>query len=193
LHISTDFVFGGYGSSQPYAPDAPTAPEGVYARTKLDGERAVIAACPDNLVVRTAWVHAPKGSNFVTTMLRLMGERETVGVVSDQISTPTGARSLAQALWGLAHCQAEGIQHFTDAGVASWYDFACAIQEEAAALGMLEGTVRIVPIATDEYPTPARRPAYSLLDKSRTWELLGGPAPHWRTTLRETLQDIKNG
>lgn len=188
IHVSTDFVFDGT-SGKPYAPDAPTAPLGAYGRTKLAGEQA---AGPDALIVRTAWVYAPTGNNFVRTMLRLMAERPEVRVVADQIGTPTYAPGLAAALWTLAAQDARGIYHYTDSGAASWYDFAVAIQEEAVALGVLECTVPVIPIATADYPTPAARPHYSVLDKTETCAALGGPAPHWRDNLRLMLREIRD-
>ncbi|MGD9812604.1 MAG: dTDP-4-dehydrorhamnose reductase [Sphingobium sp.] len=187
VHISTDFVFDG-SSSTPYRPDSPTAPLGAYGRTKLAGEQA---AGPETLIVRTAWVYGSEGHNFVRTMLRLMAERDEVRVVADQIGTPTFAGSLARAIWALAETGTTGIHHFTDSGAASWYDFAVAIQEEALAVGLLDRQVPVVPIATADFPTPATRPAYSVLDKSATFALLGGPAPHWRVNLRLMLQDVK--
>lgn len=193
VHLSTDFVFGGDASTPRTPQDAPGS-VGVYARTKLEGERRVIEAAPDSLIVRTAWVYAARGANFVNTMLRLMRERDSLSVVADQIGTPTHAPSLARALWTLAATgSVQGIHHYTDAGVASWYDFAVAIEEEARVLGLLDHPVRIVPISTRDYPTPAPRPAYSVLDKSATWALLGGPAPHWRSNLRANLLELKNG
>ena len=187
VHISTDFVFDGT-SGRPYRPDSPTAPLGAYGRTKLAGERA---AGPDALVVRTAWVYAAGGANFVRTMLRLMTERDEVRVVADQVGTPTWATSLAQAIWTLATKGASGVYHYTDSGVASWYDFAVAIQEEAAEFGLLSSAARIVPIATADFPTPAQRPAFSVLDKSETYRVLGEPAAHWRVNLRHMLADIE--
>jgi dTDP-4-dehydrorhamnose reductase len=192
VHVSTDFVFGGAAEGQ-RRPEDPARPEGVYARTKLAGEHAVSAADPEALIVRTAWVYAPIGANFVNSMLSLMAERDEVRVVADQIGTPTWAPSLADSLWRLALLRAGGVRHFTDSGVASWYDFAVAIAEEARETGLLEAPARIVPIATADYPTPARRPAFSVLDKSATWALLGGPAPHWRVNLRANLRTLANG
>jgi dTDP-4-dehydrorhamnose reductase len=122
-----------------------------------------------------------------------MRERDEVRVVADQVGTPTWARSLASALWTLAADGARGLHHFTDAGVASWYDFAVAIQEEACTIGLLDRAARIVPISTADYPTPAKRPAFSVLDKSATWNLIGGPAPHWRANLRACLQEHLHG
>jgi dTDP-4-dehydrorhamnose reductase len=190
VHLSTDFVFDG-ASSRPYRPDDLPAPLSVYGASKLAGETAALAAS-GALVVRTAWVHAPEGQNFVLTMLRLFCERPEVGVVADQVGAPTAAKSLASALWGLTARGASGLHHFTDAGVASWYDFAVAICEEGAALGLCPATTRINPVRTEDYPTAARRPAYSLLDKSATWALLGEPARHWREELRVTLGRIKD-
>lgn len=186
-HVSTDFVFDG-AAGRPYTPDAPTNPLGAYGRTKLEGERR---AGGDALIVRTAWVYAPVGGNFVRTMLRLMAERPDVRVVADQVGTPTYAPALANALWTMARAGATGTHHYTDAGVASWYDFAVAIQEEALASGLLTAKVPVIPIATEDFPTPARRPAYSVLDKRSTFDIIGGPAPHWRDNLRIMLKDIQ--
>jgi dTDP-4-dehydrorhamnose reductase len=188
-HVSTDFVFDGR-SADPIPPDAAPAPLGVYGATKLSGERQVMAAHPSPLVVRTAWVYAAKGNNFVHTMLRLLRERPEVRVVADQVGTPTHADSLARAIWALDAAGITGIHHWTDAGVASWYDFAVAIRDEALALGLLERAVPVVPIRTSDYPTPARRPAMSVLDKGSSWAITG-PAAHWRTELRLALEAIR--
>jgi dTDP-4-dehydrorhamnose reductase len=190
VHISTDFVFNG-ASGVPYRPADRTDPHSVYGATKLQGEQSTAAADPDALIVRTAWVYAAHGANFVRTMLRFMGERERLTIVADQIGTPTYAPSLASALWSLAGAKASGIHHYTDAGVASWYDFAVAIHEDATALDLLQRPVEIVPIPSSDYPTPARRPSFSVLDKSATWAQLGRPAPHWRVNLRACLQEIR--
>lgn len=186
VHLSTDFVFDG-ASSTPYRPDGPANPLSAYGRTKLAGERA---AGPAALIVRTSWVYAPTGHNFVRTMMRRMAGHEAVRVVADQIGSPTYAPGLAGALWRLVERQAQGVLHYSDSGVASWYDFAVAIQEEALALGLLERAVPVIPIATADFPSPARRPACSVLDKSATSALLGGPAPHWRVNLRHMLKEI---
>ncbi len=124
-------------------------------------------------------------------MLRLLAERDEVRVVADQIGTPTFAGSLAGAIWALSAKGASGIHHWTDSGAASWYDFAVAIQEEALILGLLGRTVRVIPIATADYPTPARRPHYSVLNKSSAIRIIGAPAPHWRVNLRHMLGEIK--
>jgi dTDP-4-dehydrorhamnose reductase len=186
VHVSTDFVFDGQAGT-PYAPDAATNPLGAYGRTKLAGEQL---ASKDALIVRTAWVYAPTGGNFVRTMIRLMGERPEVRVVADQIGTPTYAPGLAAALWTMADKGVTGIHHYTDAGAASWYDLAVAIQEEALAAGLLSEQVPVIPIATSDFPTPAKRPSYSVLDKTSTFAALGGPTPHWRTNLRTMMASI---
>jgi dTDP-4-dehydrorhamnose reductase len=191
VQVSTDFIFDG-ASSRPYGPADPPAPLGVYGATKLAGEEAVQQVLGEGCaIVRTAWLYSSNGRNFVKTMLRLMAEREEVRVVADQIGTPTWAWGLAEAVWQITCRSLPGIHHWSDAGVASWYDFAVAIQEEALALGLLGRTIPIVPITTAEYPTSARRPAYSVLDKTATWALLSGPAPHWRVQLRRMLAEYK--
>ncbi|WP_310496400.1 dTDP-4-dehydrorhamnose reductase [Sandarakinorhabdus sp.] len=187
VHVSTDFVFDG-NASRPYLPDAPANPVSAYGRTKWAGEEAARDLHGAPLIVRTAWVYAATGNNFVATMLRLMRERDEVRVVADQIGTPTHAASLARAIWALQG--QTRVFHWTDAGVASWYDFAVAIQEEALAIGLLAREVPVIPIRTEEYPTPARRPAYGVLDKSASTALIG-PARHWRAELRDCLKDIK--
>lgn len=193
IHVSTDFVFDG-AQSQPYAVDALTAPQSVYGASKLAGEAQVLAAHNPCVVVRSAWVYAAEGNNFMNTMLRLMAQRDSLSVVADQVGTPTAAQGLADFLWLLAGLDAEHfdgisrILHWTDAGVASWYDFAVAIYEEARALGILQGECRIVPIPTRDYPTPAQRPAFSVLDKSLSWQLSPQPPLHWREALRQTLR-----
>lgn len=187
VHISTDFVFDGR-QDRPYAPDAALGPLGAYGRTKLAGEQAAGSAA---LIVRTSWVYAAQGSNFVRTMLRLMAERDLVRVVSDQVGTPTYADGLAETLWELAATDRRGILHWSDSGVASWYDFAVAIQEEALAAGLLTTRVSVIPIATEDYPTPARRPDYSVLDKSATTAALGRAPSHWRDNLHIMIEKLK--
>lgn len=187
VHISTDFVFDGQAST-PYRPDAATAPLSVYGRSKLAGEQA---AGIDALIVRTSWIYAAQGSNFVNTMLRLMRTRDEVRVVADQTGAPTCAASLAEAIWRLVSQGRTRIWHHTDGGTATWHDFAVAIQEEALALGLLDRAVPVIPITTAEYPTPARRPAYSVLDCNATTAALGAPAPAWRDNLRQVLAEVK--
>lgn len=189
VHVSTDFVFDG-ATSRPYRPDDPPAPLGVYGATKLEGERRVLREIPNrSLIVRTAWVYSSHGRNFVLTMIRLMRERGTVRVVSDQVGTPTSARELAIALWDLIRLDATGVHHWTDAGVASWYDLAEAVRRLGQTRGLVPSNARVVPISTSEYPTPAHRPACSVLDKSSTWSILGRTSRHWLETLDEVLAE----
>lgn len=185
VHVSTDFVFDGT-SSRAYLPDDNRNPLSTYGRSKADGEAAVGA---DDILVRTAWVYAAGGGNFVRTMLRLMSEKSELGVVVDQIGSPTWATGLAQTLWGLLEKNAAGIFHHSDAGIASWYDFAVAIQEEGIACGLLKKAIPIRPIPSSAYPTPAKRPSFSLLDCSSTRDLLGDGYTHWRTNLRLMLAE----
>ena len=191
MHISTDFVFDG-ASNRAYTPwDAPR-PLSVYGESKLAGERRALESACEAVVVRTAWVYASAGRNFVLTMLRLMREREQVRVVGDQIGTPTWATSLAYALRDLIESEpAKGIYHWTDLGLASWYDFAVAIQDEALERGLLSRPAAIVPIGTKDYPTRARRPAFSVLDTAATRALLPTPAVHWRHNLRMMLDELR--
>lgn len=190
VQVSTDFVFDGAGG-RPCAPDDPPAPLGVYGKSKRDGETAVLEALGTRaLVLRTAWLYAAHGHNFVLTVLRRLRERGEMAVVADQIGSPTFARGLAQALWDLVERDAGGVHHWTDAGVASWYDLAVAVQEEALALGLLETPGSVRPIRTGEYPARAPRPPCAVLDKTATWTLLGAAAPHWRVALRAMLREL---
>lgn len=185
VQVSTDFIFDG-SRPEPYAVDAEPNPLSVYGATKLSGEKQ---AGDGAIICRTSWVYAPGGANFVRTMLRLMAERGDLSVVSDQIGAPTLATGLAETLWALAAADRPGTYHHQDAGIASWYDFAIAIQEEAVMLGMRDGAIPIAPIRTSDYPTPATRPAYSVLDTDGTRALTGLPAIHWRTNLRKMLKE----
>ncbi len=189
VQLSTDFVFDGR-SSRAYRPEDAPNPLSVYGRTKLDGERRALAADCGAIVLRTSWVYAAHGRNFALTMLKLLAERDRVRVVADQIGAPTWARGLARAIWALVRADAApGILHWCDLGVASWYDFAVAIQDEGLARGLLPRRVPIEPIATAEYPTPAERPAFSLLDTRATRDLIDAPALHWRHHLQGMLDD----
>lgn len=191
IHISTDFVFDGTCST-PYRADAETHPVSVYGRTKRDGERAVLEEMPGGaVIIRTSWLYSKTGSNFVKTMLRLMAERDELGVVADQIGTPTWSDSLAEAVWAFSNTpEQSGIFHWSDGGETSWHGFAVAIQEEALGLGLLEKEVPIRPITTDDYPTAATRPRYSVLDCSSTQEAIRmRPAP-WRANLHEMLKGL---
>lgn len=190
VHLSTDFVFDGR-TSIPYEPDAIPNPIGAYGASKLAGERQALTDGAESIVVRTSWVYAAYGQNFVRTMLRLMAAKPEVRVVCDQIGSPTWAGGLAQVLWQLITIDAAaGIYHWCDAGIASWYDFAVAIQEEALPRGMLEHEVPVLPIRSAQYPSAAQRPPYSVLDAAHTRALTGAPAVHWRTQLRRMLDEL---
>lgn len=185
VHVSTDYVFDGMAST-PYAPDAPRGPQSAYGRTKAEGEDKLRA---EDILVRTAWVYEAGGANFVRTMVRLMKERDELRVVADQVGAPTWATGLARTIWALAEKGATGTFHHCDDGVASWHEFAVAIAEEAHALGLIPRIPAIHPITTADYPTPARRPAYSLLDCSKTRAFLGDTPVAWRDNLRLMLKE----
>jgi dTDP-4-dehydrorhamnose reductase len=191
VHLSTDFVFDGT-SNRAYLPTDQPAPLSVYGTSKLGGERRVLTGGGSGIVLRTAWVYASTGRNFALTMLRLMREKPQVSVVSDQIGTPTWAGGIATAIWGLIEAGAPGgVYHWTDLGVASWYDFAVAIQDEALARGLLSRPVPVLPIPSTAYPTRARRPAFSVLNTESTRALLDVPARHWRHNLRTMLDELR--
>lgn len=188
IHISTDYVFDGT-AHLPYAEQAPTAPLGVYGRTKLAGERAVAESGCKYLTFRTAWLYSEYGNNFLKTMLRLTAEKERLNVVFDQAGTPTYAGDLAMTIFSIVEggyfAGNEGLYHFSNEGVASWYDFAAEI---AAAAG--HDKCRIRPCRTAEFPTKAARPAYSVLDKSKIKETFGLEIPHWRESMLYCLKNM---
>jgi dTDP-4-dehydrorhamnose reductase len=191
IQLSTDYVFDGR-KPVPYQPGDPPHPISVYGRTKLAGEQVVLKILDARaMVLRTAWVYSAQGRNFLQTMLRLMRERSEVRVVADQWGTPTTAASIARALWRIAELPTvRGILHWTDGGVASWYEFACAIAEDALAAGLLSGPIDVTPIATADYPTAAHRPANSVLDTGSSIALLGIKPNPWRINLRATLAQL---
>jgi dTDP-4-dehydrorhamnose reductase len=190
LQVSTDFVFNGAQGS-PYRPEQPVDPLGVYGATKAAGEAAALQL-PGARVLRTSWVYGPVGQNFCRTMLRLHGEREYLGVVADQVGCPTSTLTLAAACWQAIGVGADPngarILHWSDAGAASWYDFAVAIGELGVRAGLLERAARVKPLTTADYPTPARRPSYSLLDCTASRDALGLEPLHWRTALVQVLR-----
>ena len=189
IHISTDYVFDGRAHT-PYTEQAPTAPLSVYGRTKLAGEQAVEASGCSYLILRTAWLYSAFGNNFLKTMLRLTAERESLKVVFDQIGTPTYAGDLALGIFSVIEGGQlrghEGLYHFSDEGVCSWYDFAVEI---AAAAG--HDKCRIEPCHTAEYPSKAPRPAYSVLDKGKFKTTFGIEIPHWRESLLYCLKTMQ--
>lgn len=187
IHISTDYVFDGTGHL-PYKPKDKVNPVSVYGRTKLAGEQAVLASAKTAIIIRTAWVYSPHGSNFVKTMLRLGKERDTLNVVADQIGSPTYAKDLAEAIVQILPQIKQGtktIYHFTNEGICSWYDFATAIMEEAGL------NCKVNPIETSEYPTKATRPAYSVLDKKQIRTDFGITTRHWREALRDCIKAMR--
>jgi dTDP-4-dehydrorhamnose reductase len=191
LHVSTDFVFSGQQQDQPYLETDTTGPLSVYGQSKQEGEAAVLKACPDSIVLRTAWLYGARGQNFVKTMLRLARERDELRVVADQIGTPTWTRDLADAMWQLMQKKQTGLFHYCNEGQASWHEFACAIVEDARALGYALKVEHVIPITTSEYPTPARRPAYSVLSREKIQALLDKPIPHWRQSLGLMLKELQ--
>lgn len=192
IHISTDFVFDGT-RTRPYLPGEKTNPLGEYGHSKLVGELAALQSAPEQtMIIRTAWVYSEHGSNFVKTMLRLMAERDEIGVVQDQRGAPTYARGLADIIWQIVpdDAFAPGIYHWTDQGDISWHDFAVAIQVEALAAGLLDRAIAVRAITTGEYPTPAERPAYSVLDTGKLSRQLGIEPTPWRDNLRRAIAAI---
>ncbi|HVT33286.1 MAG TPA: dTDP-4-dehydrorhamnose reductase [Rhodanobacteraceae bacterium] len=199
IHYSTDYVFDG-SAKRPYREDDPTAPLGVYGRTKLDGEDALRASGARHLILRTAWVYAARGRNFLLTMLRLAGERDELRVVDDQVGAPTPARLIADATaealasWHVSletrDARFDGIHHLVSRGKCSWCDFAGAIMAGAAKRGLVARAPRVVPIRTSEYPTRAKRPAYSVLDTERFEGAFGLQLPDWRAGLDQVLDEL---
>jgi dTDP-4-dehydrorhamnose reductase len=191
IHISTDFVFDG-NSSVPYTTEAQTNPLNTYGRTKRDGELAVLHELPTSaVVIRTSWLYSRYGNNFVKTMLRLMEERDELGIVADKIGTPTWASSLAEVIWGFAGApQHRGVFHWSDHGETNWHEFAVAIQEEALSCGLLNKAIPVHAITSDEYPAAALRPRYSVLDCSATQMALGIRPTDWRSNLNEMLKKM---
>lgn len=187
IHISTDYVFNGQ-NHRPYVETDPTDPQGIYGRTKRDGENAILSTSPANtLIIRTSWVYSSFGNNFVKTMLRLGHDRDSLDVIFDQVGTPTYARDLAQTILDiLPHIQNKSpeIYHYSNEGTASWYDFAKAVFEFSDVM------CEVNPITTDQYPTPAKRPHYSLLNKSKIKNDFGITVPYWRDSLRICLKEL---
>lgn len=190
VHVSTDYVFDGR-SHRPYAEGDKPAPLQHYGATKRRGETRVLAACPEAIIVRTQWLYGLGGPNFVETMLRLSDQRGPAGeiaVVADQVGTPTCADDLARALWAIVTARqwVPGIYHYSDEGAATWYDLAVAVMRMAGR------PTRIIPIPTEEYPTPAARPAYALLDKRRIRATYGVETPHWADSLARYMAQRDN-
>lgn len=192
VHVSTDYVFNGLKGS-PYTVDDAIEPQGVYGKTKAKGEAALLSILPEHsAIIRTAWVYSAHGNNFVKTMLRLMNEKPELSVIDDQIGSPTWAKGLAQACVIAASNKYSGVYHWTDEGVASWYDFALAIQQLGIEKGLIAKAIPIHPIPSSQYPTPAKRPHYSVLDKTLTRSTFSELSlAHWRTQLNDMLNELK--
>ncbi|MDE6391920.1 MAG: dTDP-4-dehydrorhamnose reductase [Muribaculaceae bacterium] len=188
IHISTDYVFSGQ-SFRPYEENDEPYPQGIYGRTKLEGEALLTSFCQNAMIIRTAWLYSEFGKNFVKTMLQLAETRPEINVVADQIGSPTYAGDLAEAIHSVISSDKwiPGIYHYTDEGVASWYDFTKAIFE------ITGNSVKVNPIPTSAYPTPARRPLYSVLSKTKIKNTYGLDIPYWRDSLRKCLDAIKTG
>ena len=187
VQISTDYVFDGTAHI-PYREDQPTCPNSVYGRTKLAGEQEAQRYCPRTLIIRTAWLYSPYGNNFVKTMLRLGREKEALGVIFDQVGTPTYARDLAAVIFtAIEQGIIPGVYHFSNEGVCSWYDFTKAIHRLANIT-----SCRVRPLHTAEYPTPAARPHYSVLDKTKIKQTYGVDIPYWMDSLQECMELLLN-
>ena len=185
IQISTDYVFDGTNHT-PYTEDEPTCPNSVYGRTKLDGETGVMKSCQRSMIIRTAWLYSTFGNNFVKTMIRLGNEKTDLGVIFDQIGTPTYARDLAVVIMtAINKGIVPGVYHFSNEGVISWYDFTKAIHRIAGIT-----TCHVRPLHTAEYPTPANRPHYSVLDKTKIKETYGIEVPYWEDSLEECIKKL---
>jgi len=186
IHVSTDYVFDGK-SCVPYTEDMPTGPQSVYGSTKLEGEQLVLQANPKSIIVRTAWLYSPYGNNFAKTMLRLGREREQLGVVFDQIGSPTYALDLARAIMTIATStdKTYGVFHYSNEGVISWYDFTKAIHRLAGIT-----TCNVTPIRSSQYPTPATRPSYSVFDKQKIKDTYHVAVPYWEESLKQCIEKL---
>lgn len=197
LHISTDYVFSGE-HSQPYTEQDTPAPNSVYGDSKWQGEQAIQALCSQHIILRTSWVFGLYGNNFVRTMLRLGQERDALSIVADQVGGPTAARSIAQALWQIAEqykntgSSVWGTYHFSGAPTCSWYEFAVEIFAQAVALKLIEQSPALTPITTADYPTPAQRPAYSVLDNTKISQQLNNAQSDWKRELNLVLRQLKD-
>ncbi|MDJ0554296.1 MAG: dTDP-4-dehydrorhamnose reductase [Microcoleaceae cyanobacterium MO_207.B10] len=193
IHVSTDYVFDG-SKSTPYTETDPTNPLGIYGQSKLAGEEAIRNSGANHIIIRTAWVYGVYGKgNFVKTMLRLGKDREELRVVYDQVGSPTWTGNLAEAIAQIIPYLKEeiyGTYHYTNSGAISWYDFAVAIFEEAKQIGFPLQIKQVVPITTAEYPTPAKRPAFSVLNSGKISKVLGTHSAYWRDSLRQMLKEL---
>src|SRR5690606_32485383 len=196
FHISTDYVFDGT-ATEPYKETDPVGPTGVYGASKLAGEQALANSGVKHIILRTSWVFGTEGNNFVKTMLRLGKERDTLGVVADQHGCPTSAASIANVLWQSAQKYASenelpwGIYHLSNAPATTWHGFACEIFKQSVTAGLLEKSPVVNAIKTSDYPTPAKRPAWSVMECSTLENLLGSGVPGWKQELSVMLHQLK--
>ena len=189
IHVSTDYVFDGKGD-RPYAETDQVSPQSVYGKSKNKGEQALLAACDNSIIIRTSWLYSIYGNNFVKTMLRLGTERDSLNVVADQTGTPTNAKDLAVAILKILEYSQEkefksGIYHYSDEGITTWYDFTLAIHHAAGI------NCQVSPISTDQYPTKAQRPQYSVLDKTKIKNSFGITIPQWEDSLKICVDELK--
>ena len=186
IHISTDYVFDGTAST-PYKEDSPTNPQSVYGASKLEGEKQALQFNPDSIIIRTSWVYSEYRTNFVKKIQKLLQEKEEIDVVNDQVGSPTYAADLADVIMQIIASQnwEAGIYNYSNEGIISWYDFAVAIKE------LMGSNCRINPIPTSQYPTPAKRPAYSVLDKSKIQKAFGIELKDWKESLSACLTNLK--
>jgi len=192
IHISTDYVFNGE-AAYPYTESFPTDPVNVYGASKLEGEKQAMQLDPECIIIRTSWVYSSFGKNFVKTMMQLMSEKDQIKVIKDQLGYPTNAADLAETIFNIiANCHLQiynwnpGIYNFTNEGIISWYDFAKAIKE------ITNSPCDVKPISTKEYPTPAKRPAYSVLDKTKIQQTFGIKLKKWEDSLRTCISNMQN-
>lgn len=189
IHISTDYVFDGTGS-EAYVESDPVSPKSVYGKSKQEGEAELQKNCPESIIIRTAWLYSIYGNNFVKTMIKLGSERDSLNVVADQTGTPTNAADLARAIvriidYSEANGFVPGIYHYSNEGVTTWYDFTVQIHKDAGIT-----TCKVSPITTDQYPTKASRPQYSLLDKTKIKETFGLEIPQWEDSLQVCVKEL---
>ncbi|MCO6498244.1 MAG: dTDP-4-dehydrorhamnose reductase [Chitinophagaceae bacterium] len=190
IHISTDYVYDG-SKKEPLKEDDPTGPLNVYGESKLEGEKQVLAKNPDSIIIRTSWVYSSYGKNFVKTMMRLLSEKEELKVVADQTGSPTYAADLADTVMLIVEMIASGknvsgIFNYSNSGVTTWFDFTCWIKE------LISSKCKVLQVTTEEYPTPARRPLYSVLDTSKLRAVLGNEIPFWKDSVASCVQRLKS-
>lgn len=191
IHFSTDYVFDG-SSSVPYIETDSTNPQSVYGRTKLQGEQNIVGLLPEHYIIRTAWLYGRNGANFVSTMLRLMNEKDSLKVVNDQRGSPTYAADLAKAVLRIMQVDNHryGIYHYSNEGNITWYDFSCEIYRQGKRIGLIKRACSVVPCTSSEFPQKAHRPSFSLLDKQKIKETFSLSVPNWNESLSSYLKEL---